>query len=239
VDPDRSAREGLSGARRGWQRNALVTSLASAVTFALLAWYAVAATGPARVDPSVQDFVLRHRVGWLTDTFRALTFLGSTPVLAGILVAFGVLVWTSRRDVIGALVPVVALVVTVLAKNAAKALIERPRPSPLLAIGSNTGFAFPSGHAADSLAAFALVALIASADRSLRAKRIIWSCAVVVILVVGASRVYLGSHWLTDVLGGWALALAIVSMLAGAFLLPGRSDRQAHPIKPPEGPART
>jgi undecaprenyl-diphosphatase len=125
-----------------------------------------------------------------------------------------------------------------LAKNGMKALIERPRPPPTLAIGS-TGFAFPSGHTADSLAVFAMFALILAAGRSSRARWAIWGVAAVVALAVGASRVYLGVHWLTDVLGGWALAGVIASILA-AVLASGRSSGpEAQALKPPAGPAGT
>jgi membrane-associated phospholipid phosphatase len=176
----------------------------------------------------------------LTDTFRMLTHLGSSVFLVVVLAAFGIAVWISRRNLVPLSLPVVAFVVTVLAKNTAKVLIERPRPSPALAIGSNTGFAFPSGHAADSLAVFAMVALILSTARTPRGRWALWSGALVVVLVVGASRVYLGSHWLSDVLGGWALAGAIVFLLVWMFPSWDRARPPARPaLKPPEGPART
>jgi membrane-associated phospholipid phosphatase len=207
--------------------------------FALLAWSAAADAGPARVDPSVQDFVVSHRVGWLTEVLRVVTFLGSTLVLGAILAVVTAFLWATRRDLMGAAVTVTAFVLAILAKNAGKALIERPRPSPLEAIGSNTGFAFPSGHAADSLAVFAMIALIASAGRRPRVRWAVWSGAALMILLVGGSRVYLGSHWLTDVVGGWALAVAIVSLLAGVFLDPGWRRRPAVRVTPPEEPTRT
>jgi membrane-associated phospholipid phosphatase len=240
VDQHGPADKGRSEARRtrrGWALAATVVSLAA---FALFTWSAVAETGLASVDPGVQDFVVRHRVDWLTDAFRILTHLGSSVILVVVLAAFGTLVWISRRHLVALTLPMAAFVVTVLAKNTAKALIERPRPSPALAIGSNTGFAFPSGHAADSLAVFAMLALILSTARSSRGRWALWSGALAVVLVVGASRVYLGSHWLSDVLGGWALAGAIVSLLAWMFPSWDRAGPPARPaLKPPEGPART
>jgi membrane-associated phospholipid phosphatase len=240
VDQHGPADEAPSDPRRTRRRWALAATVGSLAAFALFTWSAVAETGLARVDPGVQDFVVRHRVDWLTDTFRILTHLGSSVILVVVLAAFGVLVWISRRSLVALTLPIVAFVVTVLAKNAAKALIERPRPSPALAIGSNTGFAFPSGHAADSLAVFAMLALILSTARTPRAKWALWSCALAVVMVVGASRVYLGSHWLSDVLGGWALAAAIVSLLAWMFPPWDRARPPARPtLKPPEGPART
>jgi len=236
VDPHSPAEE-TSKAGSTSQRSALV--LGCLVAFALLAWNAGAETGLARVDPHVQDLVVRHRAGWLTDGFRALTWLGSTTVLTLILVAAGAILLMTRRDILGAVLPAIGLAVTVVAKNSAKALIERPRPSPTSAIGSNTGFAFPSGHAADSLAVFAMLVLILSAGRSRRVRLTMSFAAAILVLAVGASRVYLGAHWLTDVLGAWALAGAIVGLLAWVFPLPRRPLPQDSPLKPRGGPART
>jgi membrane-associated phospholipid phosphatase len=240
VDQSRPADEEPSEARHERRRRAPAVIVLSLSAFALFTWSAVAETGVARVDPDVQDFVLRHRVDWLTDTFRILTHLGSSVFLVVILVACGIAVWISRRNPVAVTLPLLAFVVTVLAKNTAKALIERPRPTPAYAIGSNTGFAFPSGHAADSLAVFAMLALILSTAHTPRGRWALWTCALAVVLVVGASRVYLGSHWLSDVLGGWALAAAIVSLLVWMFPSWDRSRPPARPmLKPPEGPART
>ncbi len=239
MDPHRPADEETPNARRLSRRSALVAALACLVAFALLAWDAVAETGLARLDADVHDLVVRHRVGWLTDGFRALTWLGSTTVLALVLLGGGAVLLMTRRDALGAVLPAVALAVTIVSKNAAKALIDRPRPSPETAIGSNTGFAFPSGHAADSLAVFAMLVLILSAGRSRRARLTTSFAAAILVLAVGASRVYLGAQWLTDVLGAWALAGAIVGLLAWVFPLPRRPLPQGSPLKPPGGPART
>lgn len=213
--------------------------LVSLVAFALLTWNTVADVGLARLDPRVQDLVIRHRVGWLTDVFRASTWLGSTMVLALVVVAVGAVWSMSRRDVVGAILPGAALALTVVAKNLSKALIGRPRPSPAQAIGSDTGFAFPSGHAADSLAAYAMVVLVLAAGRSRRVRRGLGFVAAALVLVVGVSRVYLGAHWLSDVLGGWALAGSIVSLLAWAIALSDRTHRGDSASRPPGGPART
>jgi undecaprenyl-diphosphatase len=213
--------------------------MACLVVFVLLTWNVVANVGLARLDPNIQAFVVRNRVGWLTEAFRVLTWLGGAAVLAPLVVAFAAIVLWRQRDLLGAFMPGTALLVTLLAKNSAKFLIGRPRPSPEFAIGSNVGSAFPSGHSADSLAVFAMLALVMAWGRTPRARRAIWGGAAIAALVIGVSRVYLGAHWMTDVLGGWALAGGIVSVLV-AVLGPGRrSGPQAEALKPPTGQAGT
>src|SRR5207248_11440655 len=64
---------------------------------------------------------------------------------------------------------------------------------------------FPSGHATQSIAFYAMAAIVLGLGRSPRTRTVLWSVAAAVVIVVGASRIYLGAHWLTDVLGGYAL----------------------------------
>ena len=95
--------------------------------------------------------------------------------------------------------------------NIVKPLTGRPRPPPAIWIGHYSGAAFPSGHAAQSVAFYAMLAIVLGAGRSPRAKTVLWSAAALVVLAVGGSRIYLGAHWLTDVLGGYALGACWVA----------------------------
>jgi undecaprenyl-diphosphatase len=73
-------------------------------------------------------------------------------------------------------------------------------------VGQFTGSAFPSGHAAQSIAVYGvLAALLAGSGASWTTKVMSWSAAFALTAVIGVSRIYLGAHWLTDVLAGWAL----------------------------------
>ena len=109
--------------------------------------------------------------------------------------------------------PVLALIllVTVLAERELvewlKDLTDRPRPA-FGAINS-ASMAFPSGHSANSMTAYLAIALLAVPPSHRRPVAI---AALILSLLVGLSRVYLGVHWPSDVIGGWALGLMATGM---------------------------
>ncbi|MGZ4475756.1 MAG: phosphatase PAP2 family protein, partial [Nocardioides sp.] len=77
-----------------------------------------------------------------------------------------------------------------------------------------SGWGYPSGHASQAVAAWGMIALLASWHAGPRARVLWWSLAAVVVTAVGASRVYLGVHWLTDVLGGATMIAAVLGLWA-------------------------
>jgi membrane-associated phospholipid phosphatase len=78
--------------------------------------------------------------------------------------------------------------------------------------------AYPSGHSTQAIVSWGMLAVVALAGRSRRARIFGLTAAAVVVLLVGASRVYLGVHWLTDVLGGYALGGAWLALILALYL---------------------
>ena len=120
--------------------------------------------------------------------------------------------------------------------NAVKALVARPRPAIGPAVASATGYGFPSAHATQAAAvwgALAVLAVRSLADR--RARGAVAAAATALVVLIGASRLYLGVHWATDVVGGWALgALWLVAVVK----VPRRRRAPAHPPTSPEAGGR-
>lgn len=100
-----------------------------------------------------------------------------------------------------------------------KLLVGRHRPDLLDPVARAGGFSFPSGHALNAALAagvFVLVLLpFTKGRRGLR--RGLWCAAAVIVGLTGLSRVFLGVHWTSDVVGGWLLGAAVVAVTAAGF----------------------
>lgn len=163
----------------------------------------------ATIDSPVTSWLADNRVGWLTSVMRVVTTLGGAVFLVPLLLAVAVaaLVRTRSPDTAGFLLAAAggsALLVTLI-----KFLIGRTRPDLSYALEVFGGSAFPSGHSASTVAAYGALAHLAT-RRTVRWSRRVaaWTVVALLALLVGFSRIYLGAHWLTDVLGGWTLGAA-------------------------------
>jgi magnesium-transporting ATPase (P-type)/membrane-associated phospholipid phosphatase len=170
-------------------------------------------------DPRVTSLVVAERVGWLTLMMRILTWFGSNAVLVPSAFAIGGSFLVRRRDPRPLVLLAAALGGAVALYAIVQPIVARPRPPSSIWIGDFGGAAFPSGHPTAAVAFYATLAFILSGDASYRRRALVWSGAALVALVVGASRVYLGAEWLTDVLGGYALGAAWVALLITISLI--------------------
>lgn len=145
---------------------------------------------------------------WMEVMMKDLTSLGSTAVLALITVAaVGYLVIERKYHAV--LFVIAAVGGGTLLSTLLKLGFERPRPD-LVAHGAEVFTAsFPSGHAMMSTVTYlTLGALLARVQQRHRIKLYFLAVAVIISLIVGITRVYLGVHWPTDVLAGWTVGAA-------------------------------
>lgn len=170
------------------------------------------------VDPPALRFAVGHREEWLTTLVRGVSNLGGYRLLIPLVIVAGLVWWAWRRTWRPLLLLVGAYGGAVVLTFLVKALIERPRPPSDLALGDFGGMAFPSGHALQSTAVWGMLAVLtAGRVGRRRTKVMVWSAGAAVAVAVGGSRVYLGAHWLTDVMGGWALGgLWLAALVASA-----------------------
>ena len=171
--------------------------------------------GPDRwLAERLHDLVDGHPL--VVDALRVLTGFGKPPVLAAASVVLAA-VRVAQRRVRAAAFVVVATVGAWVLDNAVKALVgrERPRFDPPLA--SASGPSFPSGHAMVAAAAYGALLLVVLPRIPPARRPLVVTATVALVVAVGVTRIVLGVHWATDVLGGFALGAAWVAVCAAVL----------------------
>jgi membrane-associated phospholipid phosphatase len=160
------------------------------------------------VDGAVAAALHAHASPAATTTFRLVTELGSTTVLVVVtILAAGYLARLGRRH------DSAFLILTLVGAEALtwslKALFRRERPTFDDPVATASSFSYPSGHALVSLAVYGALAYVLLAGRgSPRGRAAVAGFAALLIATIGFSRLYLGVHYLSDVLAGYAVGFA-------------------------------
>ena len=192
----------------------VVVALAALVLFGSLA-NAVMQGYTGAFDAAVRNAV--HAVSFpaLTYAMRGISDLGEAVILVvvGAIIAWRLVSLGRRRQAV--FFVTVALGANVI-DQALKFWFHRPRPQAFFGPQPVT-YSFPSGHALVSCCFYLALAEILMDDQWSRARKLaVWTLAILLIGLIGLSRVYLGVHYPTDVLGGYAAAVAWLSIVRAA-----------------------
>jgi membrane protein DedA with SNARE-associated domain/membrane-associated phospholipid phosphatase len=165
------------------------------------------------VDAPMLRFLAEHRSPEATTIMRVITSFGGSIVA---LVILTVAIVVSRVKTKGFRQPALLAFCLVGALGLSpliKLIVQRPRPeiSPVIDVG---GFAFPSGHTTTSMIVFGALAFVLTRRLSWGTNVWIWTAAGMATFLIGFSRLYLGVHWPTDVLGGWVLGSLWLALAA-------------------------
>jgi len=195
-----------------------------AAVFVLLAFVPLLPVVDA-LDRAISLQIGGLRESWLTHVMVFVTRL-SSPLLVALYAVISAAVLLRQRRRKAAALLAGSLLVSIVMQNGAKLLLARPRPPG--AVGYLSQFSYPSGHATVSTAFFLSSLCLLGPHIKTRNRRLVFGCTMVLApLVVGYSRIYLGVHWLSDVVGGWALGGCIVALVL-LLLHVGPSERRVN-----------
>ncbi len=233
---------------RGFELKSLIafarreTGLVSALLFVALAlWgflHIAEEMGEGETRPFDMALLLAMRTGdthdpigpaWLEFAARDVSALGGFTVLTLLTVLAGGFLLITKKYV-DALVLLAAVLGATALSEGLKLGYDRPRPDLVAHAVETLGSSFPSGHATLSAATYLTIgALLAHAQERRRVKTYIHVTAILLALMIGVSRVYLGVHWPTDVLAGWCIGAAwsIVCVTLANWLTRGQSTTLA------------
>jgi membrane protein DedA with SNARE-associated domain/membrane-associated phospholipid phosphatase len=175
-------------------------------------------------DAAVHSWVLGHRTPVLDGFFKVITYLGSNTVLVPLLVVVaGVLAWR-LRSWRPAIVTAVVYGAAVTLHGVIAAAVQRARPPVADWLAPASGWSYTSGHTTQAWAGWGVLALLTIVYGRARPRMhavvvAVVPVALLISTLVGISRVYLGVHWLTDVLGGAAMSVALLAACTSIWLV--------------------
>ncbi len=184
--------------------------LALGLSFGQLLDNVLESDGIAVADHPVLRFLATHREPWLVTAMQVISDVGS-PLGVGITATMvGVALAWSRRSWLPLLAIGFGVVGIGMINLTVKWVVSRSRPPEAIAVLGEDGFSFPSGHTTGTTVVWLLSAWMISRRtiRSGAGRDLVWIGALLVIIAVGTSRVYLGVHFPSDVLAGWTLGAA-------------------------------
>jgi membrane-associated phospholipid phosphatase len=210
---------------------AVIVSLMALATAAVFASIAeeVLDKETSAFDRSVSLAIHRLDSPFMDFNMRLFTTVGSLKivVLALAIVFIGAL---RRRDMRAAwsLVAVFAAAETI--NWVLKHLVARARPSLFEEIATLHTYSFPSGHAMTGAAVYGMIGVVLAREHP-RWRRVLTVAVPALVFLIGLSRIFLGVHWPTDVLAGWAAGMTLLLVGTAVLVLPARD------VSPSPGPA--
>ena len=166
-------------------------------------------------DDAVRYRVYSIRNEKLTMFWKFITHSGDSEIV--IMLGIVLLLVKSLRNKYGVKFAIAALSSTALYQGM-KYIFQRPRPDIALRLIEESGYSFPSGHSMNCLVSYGILAyLILKYCENARLAKILSVGLGLIIILIGLSRVYVGVHFPTDVIGGWSLGIAVLVAMMYAF----------------------
>ncbi|MGD9986508.1 phosphatase PAP2 family protein [Pseudonocardia sp.] len=191
----------------------VVAVLALAVAAGWLLHFGATGTGTADADAALLTDAVAVREPVLTTTAVTITTIGSTAAMALLAAAMCIVSWLRGHRADALFVAAAAIGGSVLFRLL-KLFYDRPRPPVATRLVNETNESLPSGHATMSVVIVGALLVLLWAGRSTAARVALVTAATLWVVAVGATRIYLGVHWFSDVLAGWFVGATWLAVCA-------------------------
>ena len=177
------------------------------VLFVLMT-YLVVTNKTTSFDNAIYNYIFGFRNDFLDTFFKTITICGNTLTIIILVIILLLLINDRSRYTLG-----ITTIITVLSNQGLKHLIKRVRPDHLRLIKQG-GYSYPSGHAMISIAVYGfLVYYVYKHIENKYLKIFLMILLTLLIISIGLSRIYLGVHYPSDVIGGYLLAFPILILV--------------------------
>ncbi len=188
----------------------VLTAIAGLSLFITIAYF-VSTGETLAFDTAVREFLYSVRSDVLTVIMKVFTYSGNWQTVT--LICCLLLFLPKLRVSVGVPASLTAIVATII-QYSLKLAFHRARPDIALHLIQQGGYSFPSAHSFTNFIFYGmLIYLFQSKFKNKEAANAVTLLLCCLIFFIGLSRIYLGVHYPTDVLGGWALALCILTVL--------------------------
>lgn len=163
------------------------------------------------LDSFIYDLIIKLKCPFFTNVFKVISFLFSTYAV----IFYCILILIFLRDKKYSYFICLTMIGEVLLNNIIKIIFKRPRPN-ILPMVVEKSYSFPSGH---TMAATVFIIVMGNyfINKNIKFKKIIIFIEIIIIMLVGISRIYLGVHYFTDILGAFIISYS--------FLLSFKDDK--------------
>ena len=158
------------------------------------------------LDTFIYNIIIKMQSDSVTQIFKAITFLASTKFILCLNIIALIIYIIKKRGYL-LLIPVNSIF-SVVSNNLIKFLIKRPRPN-VLRLVTETNYSYPSGHAMISVLFYGSIITLLNRN-NIKYRKIINIILMLIILLVGVSRIYLGVHYASDIIGGYLISTGIL-----------------------------
>ena len=214
----------------------LLISIVFTVLFVRLMDFVEDAKNVTPFDYALLTFMDQHQNPVLTKAATILAFLGSPPTVVGIafVAALAGLVWKKVRGAAWTLP--IAVIGAGIIIQAVKMLVQRPRPSLYTHLLKESGFSFPSGHSLIAMVIYGLLGYFTLAlVKNPVARLAVRVMTILLVFLIGTSRVYVQVHYPTDVLAGWTAGVCwLIACLGLHEVLARRWPASGEPVLRPQ-----